>query len=941
MMRRRNVANGIRGEADAAPDLGASIALETAAGLRATELLALLRTRSEGLSAEEAEAVLRLVGPNRLPRQAERSIISKLMAQLTHFFAVMLWVAAALAAVGGMPQLSIAIVCVVLVNGVFSFAQEERASRAATAIIDLLPVRASVIREGRTTRIDAEMLVPGDVVVLKEGDRISADARLTATDGLLVDMSTLTGESQPVARFPTASDGAAEPSSAENLVFAGTHVVTGSATAVVFRTGSATALGTIAQLTGSVIRRPTPLQIDLHRTVKIVAWFAVAAGGLFFGVSLALGTAARDGFLFAVGVIVALVPEGLLPTVTLALAMSALRMSRRGALIRRSEAVETLGATTVICSDKTGTMTTNQMTVRVADTRLGRVRATGLGWGRGGSLFVDDRPVSDPTRTFLHPLLRAAALCGDAELELTAGAWHCVGDPTEGALVAFARKGGVDREAEGRRTPRTRSFPFDSRRMRMSTLHVLADGSLELLVKGAPESVLARCDDELVGGQAEPLDAAHRADVLARVDELSSEGLRVLALASREIPRSEAPTSSTEAERSMTFLGLAGLEDPIRPEVPPAIARCREAGIRVVMVTGDHPHTAASVARAVGIEGDQLMLGRALPKRDDELRDALADPRLGILARIEPEQKLRIAAALQQAGHVVAMTGDGVNDAPALRQADIGVAMGIAGTDVAREAADVVLLDDNFVHIVEAVEEGRGAFDNARHFLTYHLTDNVAELAPFAVWALSGGRFPLLLSVLQVLALDIGTDLLPALALGAERPAPGTMQRRPRSSSEHLLDRSVLVRAFGWLGPIEAFVSMGAALVAAAVLFGWMPGLPLPTDAGQLATMSGVLFAAVVVMQMANAFGCRSESASVVTGGLGNRLLMLAVVVEGLALAGFLYVPAISRALAGAPPPAAGWLIVLSTPLILTAAEEARKAYVRRLGTGRGGTHLR
>lgn len=391
----------------------------------------------------------------------------------------------------------------------------------------------------------------------------------------------------------------------------------------------------------------------------------------------------------------------------------------------------------------------------------------------------------------------------------------------------------------------------------------------------------------------------------------------------------------------MTLLGLVGLEDPIRPEVPEAIARCREAGIRVVMVTGDHPNTATSVARAVGIEGEQLLLGSALPEHDDELRDALADPRLGILARIEPEQKLRIAAALQRAGNVVAMTGDGVNDAPALRQADIGIAMGIAGTDVAREAADLVLLDDNFAHIVEAVEEGRGAFDNARHFLTYHLTDNVAELAPFAVWALSGGRFPLLLSVRQVLALDIGTDLLPALALGAERPARGTMLRRPRSSAEHLLDRSVLVRAFGWLGPIEALGSMGAALVAAATLFGWTLGLALPTDGQQLATMSGVLFSAVVLMQMANAFGCRSDSASVLTDAVGNRLLMLAVVIEGFALAGFLYVPAVSRALGGVPPPTAGWLIALSTPLILTAAEEARKAYARRRGDGYGGTHLR
>ena len=920
----------------------APLTLQAAARLEPGALMGRLRTRSEGLSAEEAAAVLQLSGPNRLPRPKGRGFIAKLVSQLTHFFAVMLWIAAVLAAIGGMPQLAIAIVLVVIVNGVFSFAQEERAAKAAAAIMELMPATADVMRDGGRTRVDAEALVPGDIVLLREGNRISADARLIVTDGLLVDTSTLTGESVPVARAAASLDTDPEPlSSAENLVFAGTHVVAGSATALVLRTGAATVLGSIAQMTGNVVRRPTPLQKDLHRTVKIVAAFAVTAGFLFFGVSLALGTPARDGFLFAVGVIVALVPEGLLPTVTLALAMSAMRMSRRGALVRRTESVETLGATTVICSDKTGTMTTNQMTVRVLATKVDRVRATGLGWGPGGSLFAGDRPVSDAELARLSPILRAAALCGDAELESVGGRWRCIGDPTEGALVSFARKGGVDREEQGRRIPRMRSFPFDSKRMRMSTLHALPDGSFELLVKGAPESVLRRCSQELAGDRTEPMDAARTADVLARVDSLSGDGLRVLALARRAIAPGTRLPSSADAERSMTFLGLVGLEDPIRPEVPTAITRCHEAGIRVVMVTGDHPHTASSVARSVGIEGDRLLLGSLLPHDDDELRDALADPRLGILARIEPEQKLRVAAALQRAGHVVAMTGDGVNDAPALRQADIGVAMGITGTDVAREAADLVLLDDNFAHIVEAVEEGRGAFDNTRHFLTYHLTDNVAELAPFVLWALSGGTIPLLLTVLQVLALDIGTDLLPALALGAERPARGTMQRPPRSGSEHLLDRAVLLRAFGWLGPIEAVVSIGAAFVAAAVLFGWRVGEPLPSTGRELATMSGILFSAIVLMQMANAFGCRSDTASALGDIFGNRLLLIAVGVEALALAGFLYVPVLSRALGGGSPTVVGWLIVLTTPVILTGWEEARKAWSRWREALRAGTHLR
>ena len=674
--------------------------------------------------------------------------------------------------------------------------------------------------------------------------------------------------------------------------------------------------------------------------MKLIATFAVSAGVLFFAASAVRGQPLQDGFLFAVGVIVALVPEGLLPTVTLALAISAMRMSRRGALVRHSESVETLGATTVICSDKTGTMTTNEMTVRTLLTGTHRVVARGSGWAPGGALLAEDRPLSDAHRAALDPVLRAAALCGDAEIEMADGRWRCAGDPTEGALVTFAGRGGVDRAEEAARTPRIREFAFDSVRMRMSTLHALPDGTVELLVKGAPESVLRACTGEWIGGTGQPLGDDRVRDILGNVDALSSEGLRVLALANRRMQGSDLPVSSAEVERELTLLGLVGLEDPVRPEMPAAIARCRRAAIRVIMVTGDHPRTAAFVARTVGIEGEDAVLGVDLPDDDRALQDLLADPRLGVLARIEPEQKLRIAAALQRNGHVVAMTGDGVNDAPALRQADIGVAMGITGTDVAREAADLVLLDDNFTHIVEAVEEGRGAFDNTRHFLTYHLTDNVAELAPFVAWALSGGSIPLLLTVLQVLALDIGTDLLPALALGAEAPAPGAMDRPPRGAAEHLLNRGVLLRAFAWLGPIEAFVSIGVALAIAAVQLGWRPGAPIPRSDSATATMSGCLFAAIVLMHTANAFGCRSDTRSALVDVTGNRLLLIAVSVEVATLAVFLYVPFISQALGGTAPAGAGWLIVLTTPIVLIGAEEVRKAWLRHSQHDLGGTHL-
>ncbi|MFN8233859.1 MAG: HAD-IC family P-type ATPase [Actinomycetota bacterium] len=480
-----------------------------------------------------------------------------------------------------------------------------------------------------------------------------------------------------------------------------------------------------------------------------------------------------------------------------------------------------------------------------------------------------------------------------------------------------------------RRTPRVREYPFGSARRRMSTLHRRPDGTCIAYVKGSPEAVMEVVAWLRRGGSVAPVTGPDRSAIEDAADAMARLGLRVMALAARDVG-STVPASAAEVERDLEFLGLVGLEDPIRPEVEPALRACGRAGIRVVMITGDHPATARSVADAVGLPGRRVVLGSELPEDERALRAVIEEPDVGVLARVAPEQKLRIARALQSAGAIVAMTGDGVNDAPALRQADIGVAMGASGTDVAREAADLILLDDSFAHIVDAVEEGRAAFDNIRKFLTYHLTDNVAELAPFAVWALSGGRIPLMLSVLQVLALDIGTDLLPALALGAERPEAAAMERAPRPPGEHLLSRHVLARAFGFLGPIEAALSMAMLPVGAAIVDGWLPGAPLPSGSA-LDVLSAAVFAAIVCMQMANAFACRSDPASLVSiGPLTNRLLLAAVGVELVLLLGFLYVPGLSAVIGNGPVPAELWIPIVVTPFALLAAEEGRKAMVRR-----------
>jgi magnesium-transporting ATPase (P-type) len=893
------------------------------------QLLVELRTNVEGLTTEEADARLRAIGPNIVPHAKGPGAVRRLAAQMTHFFALMLWVAAALALVGGMPQLGVAIVVVVIVNGVFSFIQEERAERAAHALSALLPEVATVGRDERRIDVPAAALVPGDVLLLREGDRISADARVIRADGLRVDNSTLTGESRPVSRDAEHVDVVQDPADAGDLVFAGTFVTSGSARAVVFATGSATRLGGIATLTQSVVRRPTPLRLDLDRAVRIIAVGALAAGVAFFGASTFLGQPISDGLLFSIGVIVALVPEGLLPTLTLSLALSATRMAHRGALVRHLESVETLGATTAICSDKTGTMTTNQMTVRAVVTSTIRVETSGFGWSPGGTLLDERRPLSPRAVEHVRPLLRAAALCGNARLVERDGRWVCIGDPTEGALVALARKGGIDASDEERFAPRVHEYAFESSRRRMSTAHRLPDGGLELLVKGSPETVLGISTTVWSDGVSEALDAGRRTAIEADVDSLAKRGLRVLAMARRML--ASEPPRTEDAERDLEFLGLVGLEDPVRPEVPGAIASCRRAGIRIMMVTGDHPATAASVAAQVGLAHGRTVIGSELPGDDRALDDLLADESVVVLARIAPEQKLRIAASLQSLGHVVAMTGDGVNDAPALRRADIGVAMGVTGTDVAREAADLVLLDDNFVHIVEAVEEGRAAFDNIRRFLTYHLTDNVAELAPFVVWAVSAGRIPLVISVLQVLALDIGTDLLPALALGAERPEPGVMERPPRARSVRLLDRRVLARAFGFLGPIEAVVSLAMLPLGAALFFGWRPGEPLPTAGAELGVLSAMVFSSIVLMQMANAFACRSEHESLLRiGPFTNRLLDGAVAIEMATLLAFVYVGPVYRRLGGRPLELRHWAIVIASPWVLLAAEELRKLVSRR-----------
>jgi calcium-translocating P-type ATPase len=848
------------------------------------------RTVTRGLSGRDAAARLARDGPNLLPAPRRVPAWRRLAAQMVHFFALLFWVAGALAFVAGLPQLGGAVFVVVVLNGVFAYAQEARAEHATERLRSLLPRRVVVVRDDEPVEVPAEDLVVGDVVLLRDGDRISADLRYLSVDGLAVDASSFTGESEP--EHPDPGDHA----------YAGTFVVEGEATAEVVATGANTRLAEIAGLTRAQRGTPTPLHRELTRLSRLIAAAAIAVGAGFFGLALLVGTPASDGLLFAIGVTVALVPEGLLPTVTLSLAIGAQRMAHRNALVRHLEAAETLGSTTFICTDKTGTLTRNEMAVVEVWTPSGRATVDGTGYAPTAAVHYDG-----VAPEALRELARAAVRCSNGRIVERDGQWTARGDPMEAALDALARRVGIDVHDEERRTPERRRFPFDPRRRRMSV--VVGE---DVFVKGAPDALFPRC--------RVPVGATGALQVLAE------RGLRILAVATRV--SAAPPDTADDAERDLTLLGLVAIEDPPRRGAAEAIATCRRAGIHVAMVTGDHPATARAIAVEVGLLGDEglVVAGRDLPA-DDDMLGALVDRDGIVVARVSPEQKLRIARVLGRRGHVVAMTGDGVNDAPALREAAIGVAMGRTGTDVAREAADLVLLDDDFATIVAAVEQGRSTFANIRRFLTYHLTDNVAELAPFVVWALSGGRFPLAIGVLQVLALDIGTDVLPALALGAEPPSAHLVEHPRRR--RHLVDREIFTRAFGVLGPTEAAVELAAFLVTF-LAAGWRPGDAFPAGATLLAA-SGAAFTAVVLGQVANAFACRStvRPAWRVPWST-NRLLLGAIVAELAVLAAFLYVPPIADLLDHAGPAWAGVAVAVAAIPAVLAVDAAHKRTLRR-----------
>jgi calcium-translocating P-type ATPase len=683
-------------------------------------------------------------------------------------------------------------------------------------------------------------------------------------------------------------------------VHAGTFVVDGEADVEVRNVGGNTRLAEISTLTVSTHRPKRPLTRELNRVVRAISVIAVTVGAVFLAVALVIGDNRESAVVFAIGVTVALVPEGLLPTVTLSLAIGAQRMAHRNALVRHLDAVETLGSTTFICTDKTGTLTQNRMAVTDLWTPACTMKIEGAGYEPVGTTTM----TRGNDRIPVEQLVTTAARCSTGRAIERDGEWTSLGDPMEAALDACASRVGVDLDADRQQRQEIARFPFDASRKRMSVIVDEVGGS-KVLIKGALETILDRC------GNADVVEEARE-----RATAMAEDGRRVLAVAHRWIPASAStPTSSSEAEDRLELLGLVGFVDPPRPAAREALERCRAAGVKVAMITGDHPATALAIARQIHLAVDHapVLVGEELPEDLDELGE-LIDHDGVIISRATPEDKLHIAQALQRRGHIVAMTGDGVNDGPALRAAAIGVAMGKSGTDVAREAADVVLLDDDFATIVEAIAHGRATFLNVRRFLTYHLTDNVAELTPFVVWALSGGRIPLALGVMQVLALDIGTDTTSATALGAEPPPAHVLEGPPVHG--RLLNHSVALRAFGLLGPTEAFISMTAFFVSFWAA-GWRPGEAFP-DGTPLYAASGAAFLAVVLGQKANAWACRSATLTPWRlGWFGNRMLIFTAAGEMLFAIMCFVIPPFAHALGQQFPPLAGLSVaILAIPAV-------------------------
>jgi Ca2+-transporting ATPase len=883
-------------------------------GLPNDAVLAALDTSLSGLDSREAARRLAEYGPNQLETAHTVSALAIFAEQFKNILILILLAATVVSAFLGHAIEATAIIVITLFAVLFGFFQDYRAERAIEALRHMAAPQATVLRDNEEIDIAARDLVPGDLLVLHAGNRIAGDARLIEAIQIEAQEAALTGESVPVEKHcaPLADP---DPPLAErhNMVYAGTSISRGRGRAVVVATGMRTEFGRIARMLQTVDSSRTPLQLNLDRLGKVLANVALVIVAGIVGIGLVRGQPFVEMLVFGIALAVAVVPEALPAVVTISLAIGVQRLVKKNSLMRRLAAVETLGSTSVICSDKTGTLTRDQMTARVLFVDGRWIEISGSGYQPSGEFMVGGEtldlrhPAENSGSALVLQLLRAGALVSDATIERTNGVWGIKGDPTEGALVVAAAKAGLVKEELETRWPRLAEIPFSSEAKRMTSLHRTADG-LVAYSKGAPEVMLSACTRQLTSQGEKSLDDVARAGIIDKAREMADSALRVLAIAMR--PQAELEI----VDHDMTFLGLVGMIDPPRPEARAAIATCTAAGIRVIMITGDHPLTARAVGRELGLaDADSPLTGAELARMDDDdLTAAIA--RTSIFARVEPEHKLRIVSALQRDGHVVAMTGDGVNDAPALKKADIGVAMGISGTDVAKDAAAMTLLDDNFSSIVAAVEEGRGIFENIKKYLAFVLSCNIGEIGLMAAVALIG--LPMPLTSVQILYVNLATDGLIALALAVDPYEPDLMRLQPRNPRTGVLSFPVITLMLA--GGIWS-------MIVNLAVFIWMLN-----SARSLAESMTVTFVTLVLIQFIKAYNFRSYRLSALKRPFANHWLNLAVLWEMILLLVVVYLPFLQLPFGTVNLTAADWVVITGAALTVAPLLELVKWLIRR-----------
>jgi len=907
--------------------------LEKAGSMPLERLFEELKTSAEGLTSEDAKARLKTYGFNMLVEQKQASIVYKFAVHFKDLFGILLLVASVLAAIGEMPELSLGILGVVLINVFFSMFQESRAEKAMQTLKHWMPEYAKVMRNGELTKILVKEIVPGDIIFLDEGDRVPADARLIEAFDLFTNNVPLTGESEPQPRSTNPAEGEDRAFlESPNLVFMSTSVSKGRGKAVVLTTGMGTQFGRIANLAQTIRDETSPLHKEIERTAKYDFVLAVVVGGIFFAASLLwLHLDFVTSILFMIGVMISLVPEGLQVTVSSALAINVLKMVKENVLVKRLSAVQTLGSVTVICTDKTGTITKGEMTVEKLWVKDQTVAVSGIGYMPEGDLTINGELLKESETSQIEKLLEISALCNGAKIEPPSDrskTWNVIGDPTDGALIVAALKSSVNFDEALSMKPIIDIIPFTFERKRMTTIHQL-DGEIYVYTKGAPRSILSICRSILVNNKAEDLTTENMQLIESKISDFANEGLRVIAVACNILSKNEY-SKTKPVEENMTFVGLAAMMDPPRLEVRNAVMKAKQAGVKTVIITGDYGPTAEVIAREVGIvtKDSNVIRGVDLNTLNDEaIVDAVHKDNV-IFARVSPEQKLRIVKVLKKSGEIVAVTGDGANDAPSLKEANVGVAMGLSGTDVAREAADIVLLDDSFESIVKAVESGRAIYENIRRFIVYVFSHNWAELVPFLLYAFLGIPLPLL--VVQILAIDLGIDVIPSLALSREPPEKGIMQEPPRSIKERLFTTKVLLRS-QYIGVITAVGAMIGCLTIWSA-GGWIFGhneLLTPDIYMKGTTMT---FAGIVVAQVGNVLACRTNKQSIFRTSLAtNKWILVGIAGQLSILSLILYVPFLQGMFGTTALNLNDWAFLALLPIAVIIAEEIRKFVSRHL----------